>query len=117
MTKEHTGEEYLGKDRDELRAVIIERDIEIARLQTQIEILQRANRFLSEQIASAHEPSEGRFLQLNEEDCRRLDLDITWEGAYKRISVPEKSGARPPCIFRQGCKYQPICSDLCHGTI
>ena len=32
MTKDHTGEEYLGKDRDELRAIIVERDIEIEQL-------------------------------------------------------------------------------------
>jgi hypothetical protein len=32
-SNEHTGEEYLGKDRDELRAIIIERDIEIESLQ------------------------------------------------------------------------------------
>lgn len=36
VTNEHTGEEYLGKDRDELRAIIIERDIEIERLQRQL---------------------------------------------------------------------------------
>ncbi|MDB6104115.1 MAG: hypothetical protein JWO52_4114 [Gammaproteobacteria bacterium] len=38
---EHTGEEYLGKDRDELRAIIVERDIEIDRLNLRIAKLEK----------------------------------------------------------------------------
>jgi hypothetical protein len=41
---------------------------EIERLRTQIEILQRANRFLSEQVASAHEPGACAVVNEQAED-------------------------------------------------
>ena len=42
--------------RDEWKRIAEDRGMELEKLRTQIEILQRANRFLSEQIPSAHEP-------------------------------------------------------------
>lgn len=69
---------------------------EVARLRRGLDRCRLASGLTKAEIIDAalagasDEPLAGRILQLNEQDCSKLDLDLTWEGAYKRIAAPVK---------------------------